>query len=214
MILTILNTYRLLQIFQKCPKLERLLLESDKYDGNTFFTNLAKCLPTAANLRDLRYILNQNSTTLILLKVLFFYFFNSLNWKFLQISPAELLSFLNALKRCPKFERFSFLAVHECSSHAPWDEIVLSSVCYALLENSLVKFVKEMPHLVALCLAGLAIDCNGAVKRRLIEEVLPERPAFWCHLSRNLPSDDPSIPKIHYEDLVYPMEEWYSPPRF
>ena len=204
MILTILNTYRLLQIFQKCPKLERLLLESDKYDGNTFFTNLAKCLPTAANLRDLRYILNQNSTTLILLKVLFFYFFNSLNWKFLQISPAELLSFLNALKSCNKFERFGLLIGNELNS----------SDHYAPLENSLVKFVKEMPHLVALCLAGLAIDCNGAVKRRLIEEVLPERPAFWCHLSRNLPSDDPSIPKIHYEDIVYPMEEWYSPPRF
>jgi len=49
-------TYHLLQIFQKCPKLERLLLEGDKCDGNTFFVNLAKCLPTATNLRDLRYI--------------------------------------------------------------------------------------------------------------------------------------------------------------
>jgi len=72
-----------------------------------------------------------------------------------------------------------------------------------------------MPHLVALCLAGLGIDSNGVVKRQLIEEVIPERPAFWFHLSRNLPTaNDPSIPKIHYEEIVYPIEEWFTPPRF
>jgi len=72
-----------------------------------------------------------------------------------------------------------------------------------------------MPHLVALCLAGLAIDSNGVVKRQLIEEVIPERPAFWFHLNRYLPkTNDPSVPKIHYEEIVHPLHAWDSPPRF
>jgi len=123
------------------------------------------------------------------------------------IRPAGLLSFLNALKNCNKLERFGFLVKDDLNRH--------SSDYYAPLEDTLVKFVKDMPHLVALCLAGLGIDSNGVVKRQLIEEVIPERPAFWCHLGRNLPTaNDPSIPKIHYEEIVCPIRAWDSPPRF
>ena len=130
-----------------------------------------------------------------------------MKWKFWPSSQAELLLVLNALKRCPKFERLGLLVEKVHGWHSSDD--------YTPLENSLVSFVKEMPHLVALCLAGLSIDLNGAVKRQLIDEVIPERPAFWCHLSHDLPSDNvPSVPKIHYEEIVNPIRAWDSPPRF
>ena len=193
-----------MQIFQKCQKLERLHLEGEKCDEMSFLMNLAEYLPTATNLRDLRYIFSRNLklTTSILLKHLSL--INRLTWKFLKISPAELLPVLNALKCCPKFERLGLLVENEGSCY--------SFNYYAPLENALLTFVKEMPHLVALCLAGLSIDCNGVVNRQLIEETTPERPAFWCHLSRNLPRAN-EVPKIHYEEIVHPIKQWYSLPR-
>jgi len=55
--------------------------------------------------------------------------------------------------------------------------VVILPTIYAPLENSLVTFVKEMPHFVALCLAGLGIDFNSVVKLQWLEEVIPERSA-------------------------------------
>jgi len=85
------------------------------------------------------------------------------------------------------------------------------------LEDFLITFVKEMPDLVALCLAGFqfhfcAVD---SVKRKFIEEILPTRSAFWCHLGGDLPAEnDLSVPRIHYNEIVNPGDWFDSPPNF
>ena len=85
------------------------------------------------------------------------------------------------------------------------------------LEDFLVTFVKKMPHLVVLCLAGIQFDPNAVevVKRRFTEEILPDRPAFWLYLGSNLPEEnDPSVPRIHSIEIVNPIEWFYTPPEF
>lgn len=45
-----------LQIINQCPKLERIHLEGE-FIESLLFSNLAECLSSASNLRDIRYLL-------------------------------------------------------------------------------------------------------------------------------------------------------------
>ena len=58
------------------------------------------------------------------------------------------------------------------------------------LENSLFTFVSEMKHLVVLCFVGFEMDHTAleVVKRRLIEEIIPNRPSFWFCFDQELPN--------------------------
>ena len=85
------------------------------------------------------------------------------------------------------------------------------------LEDFLITFVKKMPHLVVLCLAGIQFDSNAVevLKRQFTEEVLPDRPAFWFHLGENLPeANGPSVPRIHGIEIVNPIDWFDTPPKF
>ncbi len=88
---------------------------------------------------------------------------------------------------------------------------------YATLEDSLVSFAKKMTHLVALSLIGFQIDRPTAehVHQRLLKEIIPLRPPFWFYLGPKLPEDnDTSVPRIHYEEMVNPIDAWNAPPQF
>jgi len=83
------------------------------------------------------------------------------------------------------------------------------------LEDSILLFVKEMPHLVALCLAGFPIDSSVIERQLITAEIISDRPAFWFHLGSDLPkTSDTSVPRIHHEGIVYPTDPYYAPPRF
>lgn len=118
-------------------------------------------------------------------------------------------SFLESLKLCSNFERLVLFAVK-----VSWDE---RSHTYRdqLLEDSVVKFSKEMPsHLVALCLAGFAIDPTG-IQQKLLNEIDPNRAAFRMYLGPELPkASDLSILRIHYDGIIDPIDPYYAPPRF
>ena len=131
--------------------------------------------------------------------------FHRLQWRFSQNRSSDLASFLNALKCCPQIERLVLYVENEGC---------LRLHSYAPLEDCLVPFVKKMPRLVALCLVGFRMD-PSAVKKQLLEEVSPDRPAFWFHLGPDFPEyNDPSVPKIHYDEIVKPLSAYDSPPRF
>jgi len=81
----------------------------------------------------------------------------------------------------------------------------------------LVNFISKMGHLVAFCLTALRLDPSivEEVKRRVAEEILPDRPSFWLHLDLDLPKEnDPSIPRIHYDQIVNPLNYFDAPPSF
>ena len=74
-----------------------------------------------------------------------------------------------------------------------------------------------MEHLQALCLAVFWLDpiFIEEAKRRVFEEILPVRPSFWFHLGHTLPKEnDPSIPRIHYDQIVNPLNYFDAPPSF
>lgn len=115
--------------------------------------------------------------------------------------------FLKALKLCPNFERLVLFAVK-----VSWDE---RSFAYsALLEDSVVKFAKGMPHLVALCLAGFPIDPT-IIRQKLVNVIDPNRAAFRLYLGSELPkASDISVPRIHFDGIIDPIQPYYAPPSF
>jgi len=73
------------------------------------------------------------------------------------------------------------------------------------LEEFIVEFAKGMTHLVCLGFFGFRFHSSAAeeIRRRITEEVVPLRPAFWYHLGRQLPNEnDVSVPRVHYEEIV------------
>ena len=64
-----------------CPKLEKLFLNGN-IEANTFFANLSEYIPTARNLRDLRYFLkNKSGYALYFLKLISLTGFNGQAYK-------------------------------------------------------------------------------------------------------------------------------------
>ncbi len=85
-----------------------------------------------------------------------------------------------------------------------------------LLEDFLFSFVSQMKNLAALCLVGFEMDpiVLAGVKQRLKQEILRVRPSLWMHIGPELPNaTDPSVPKIHYDDIVNPFDPYCAPPK-
>jgi len=81
------------------------------------------------------------------------------------------------------------------------------------LEEFVVEFAKGMVHLVCLGFFGFRFDSSAAevIEKRLTEEVVPLRPAFWFHLGRRLPNEnDDSVPRVHYEGIVNLCDPCFS----
>ena len=129
-------------------------------------------------------------------------------WPGSESDPSTLPVFLKALKVCPYFERLA-LVIKE----GGWKR---STVNYTPLQDAIFPFVKETHHLVALCLGGFPIDPYPfVVQQQLIKEIVPNRPAFWFHLGPMLPeASDLSVPRIHFNGIVNPINPFDAPPRF
>jgi len=88
---------------------------------------------------------------------------------------------------------------------------------YAALEDFLLHFVKEKAKLIALCLAGFQIDPSTTerVRQRLIKEILPLLSPFWFDLGPELPKvNDMTVPRVHYDGIINPVDAYFAPPRF
>jgi len=133
-------------------------------------------------------------------------FVNSVRWPSLQEDLSDLVAFFKGLKRSPTLERLVLYAVKDNWKRDP--------VYNASLQDAILPFVKGMPHLVALGLLGFPID-SCLVEQQLIDEIVPNRPAFWSFLGSELPkASDLSVPRIHYEEIVDPIDPYYDSPRF
>ena len=133
-------------------------------------------------------------------------FISRIKWPKLQNDHCNLPVLLKTLKLAPRFERLALVAkAKECNP-----------IQYTLLQDAIFPFVKETPNLVALCLVGLPIDPYPfVVKKKLIKEIVPSRPAFWFHFGSELPkASDLSVPRIHFNGIVDPIHPYETPPRF
>ena len=77
---------------------------------------------------------------------------------------------------------------------------------HSQLANFFVQFVLKMKHLFAVCVTFDEFDSilKEEVDRRIVEEVLPNRPALWFHLGTDTPNAvDPGVPLVHYYEMVH-----------
>ncbi len=85
------------------------------------------------------------------------------------------------------------------------------------LSDYLIDFVSKMGNLVAFCFTGFDIQpfVLEAVRSRLSEEILPNRPSLWFYFGRVLPNaNDPSVPRVHYDEIVNPIDPFNALPMF
>ncbi len=87
-----------------------------------------------------------------------------------------------------------------------------------LQSEYLVSFVSKMKRLVALCLAGARIDVGFAdlVKQELTDKILPLRPALYFYVGKELSDEDRDVsaPRIHFDEMMYPINPFDALPPF
>jgi hypothetical protein len=115
---------------------------------------------------------------------------------------------LNALLECKRLERI--VLYEEDGPNIPPESLELQDV--------LLKFVSSMPHLVCFCYITASEIEPGMVaglKQKFDEFILPVRPAFWYHVDQSLPrATDPTVPRIHYDQIVSPINYFEMSPDF
>jgi len=118
---------------------------------------------------------------------------------------------LKALLKCSThFERL--VLINETD-----DESQETSNMVPLQSDLLLSFVSKMTHLVALCLVGFDFNPSEVdlLEKRFAKEVTPKRPAFWFYVGPKLPKgNDTTVPRIHYYEIVNPVDAYYAPPQF
>jgi len=113
-------------------------------------------------------------------------------------------------------------ALLKCSSHL--ERLVLINKTnerdpYKLIlhPDFLVPFVTKMTRLVCLCLVGF--DCDPSevqqLNQRFTREILPNRPEFWFYVGPQLPEgNDQTVPRVHYDEIICPIDAFRAPPIF
>lgn len=182
-------------------------------EGKAFFLNLIECLPSAQNLRDLRYfsaiflifiyavILLANISTLV----------NSIKDWLGQDKIDLPIFFKDLIRCCPNLEKLSLYVPKEGWEHN-------SAIDCSQIQESILSFVKRMGHLVHLSLSYFPFDVT-VIQEQLIKEILPSRPAFWASLSPSVEiakTNDLSVSSIHYDgvNFIDLGDPYYFPPRF
>ena len=68
------------------------------------------------------------------------------------------------------------------------------------------------------CFTSSEMETSAAAElnQKFYDLIIPSRPAFWYHIGDNLSylDADPTVPRIHYEEIVCPMNYFEIPPNF
>ena len=93
-----------------------------------------------------------------------------------------------------------------------------SSSSLANIPHFLLKFVTEMPRLVALCLFCFSIDQSSLeeFERSINSEIRRLRPAFWYKIGNRFRSADfgsIQAPDAHRFEIVNRSDAFYMPPK-
>ncbi|XP_046443824.1 uncharacterized protein LOC124193876 isoform X3 [Daphnia pulex] len=172
-------------IFSGCPLLRNLHI-CGGLSCDESFDNLCRYLPLAEKLRDFR--------------LQYAYEYEG------EIMPNRAV--LNTLLDCKRLERI--VLYEEDGPNIPWKSQELQDV--------LLKFVSSMPNLVCFCFITASEIEPGTVaelKKKFDELIVPIRPAFWYHVDQSLPrATDPTVPRIHYDQIVSPINYLEMSPEF
>lgn len=79
----------------------------------------------------------------------------------------------------------------------------------------LVQFAMKMKRLVAFCIVSGQLDGTlmNDISFRIVETVVPLRPALWAHLGAGWPDrSDPDVPAIHFNETMIDHDFYFPPP--
>lgn len=104
----------------------------------------------------------------------------------------------------------------DASDKIPFDGY--SSSSEVNIPHFLLKFVTEMPRLVALCLFCFSIDSASfeEFERKINSEIRRVRPAFWYKIGKGFRSADfgsIQAPDAHRFEIVNRFDAFYMPPK-
>ena len=132
--------------------------------------------------------------------------YSRLQYEFEGVMPYQTV--LNALLETKRLERM--VLYEEDGPNIPLES--------QELQDDLFKFVSNMPHLACFCfITASEIEAGflAELKNKFDEFILPIRPAFWYHVDQSLPkATDPTVPRIHYDQIVFPINYFEMPPDF
>ncbi len=118
---------------------------------------------------------------------------------------------------CEKLERIVLYNFHDEDEMSRGRSNIADWTNPTQFGDLLVSFARKRERLVLLCLSGFHFQPNAIndVNRRVEEEVIPDRSAFWLHLGPALPkANNPSVPRIHFDEIINPIDWFYAPPSF
>ena len=108
---------------------------------------------------------------------------------------------LDALLACPRLERL----------------VLINGLPNVQLEF-LYQFAKNMEHLIAFCFISFQIKASAIAElnHKFDDLIIPSRPAFWYYIGNDLNNlvSDPTVPRIHFDEIVYPIDYYQVPPNF
>ena len=128
-----------------------------------------------------------------------------LEWRS-QAKVSSILLLLKNLLNCS--DHLERLVLYNGHSESAWK-------ASSQIGDLLVDFATEMDHLVALCLVGFNIRPKviRKVYQRVEKQIRPPRQAFWFYLDGERPGENDSrIPRVHYDEIVNPIDGFYAPP--
>lgn len=131
-----------------------------------------------------------------------------MEWNTINLGQVPVL-LIDIARQSPLLERL--VVDMERNTYGTWDD----SGFAIPMEDQIIDAVKEMKHLVLLCLIGFSFsdDIVHRVQQRLTLEVLPLRPALRFYLGESFPdATDPTVPRIHCNEMIHPQAQFYAPP--
>lgn len=125
--------------------------------------------------------------------------------------PLLLLSLKTILQASPDLERLTLSGVMMYDAGSP----PCSSLTPFGLEDDLVKFATNNKRLVFCCFKFYNLDavvCDK-INRIIAKKVVQSRPALWFHVGNGIPKEDPSLPLIHFLEMIN-ADDYNPPPMF
>ena len=114
----------------------------------------------------------------------------------------------------PKLKRLVLYEEYDGIDDIEWQPANLFNS--SLQVEFLFNFVSKMKHLSAVCISvNLNPQVIEVLETRFIQEIVPNRPAFWFQLGALCPWTNHSlVPRVHYDEIVSPINYFSSPPKF
>jgi len=113
----------------------------------------------------------------------------------LDFNDNPIIPMLKSIQQfCPKLERLFLFE----NTITPWNLYPLN------LEDFFVQFATSMSCLICCCVEfdHISSSLEERINQLVAEKVAPNRPSLWFRVCDIAPDEDPTLPLIHYLEII------------